>query len=164
MDSSALIHQRKVTARELTEVEATPSQPPGALAVVQSPIVAACEPPLPDCWLLGLDGVLSPPELVSWLALPGLVPPVEGVFEVEEPEAEFPGCWHCQDGSGAQDPSSCLRHCAYAARVISRSLREAGAARTPSIKKLNVLHLLSSLQIHSLPEAHGSGPLMPWLG
>ena len=24
--------------------------------------------------------------------------------------------------------------------------------------------LLSSLQIHSLPVAHGSGPFMPWLG
>ena len=76
-----------------TEVEATPSQPPDALTEVQSPIVAACEPVLPD--------VVSPaPDEV----------PVEDVDDFEPAVAVLSGCWHCHDGSGAQEPSTCSRH------------------------------------------------------
>lgn len=64
-------------------MEATPSQPPGALVEVQSPIVAACELPLLDDVSLLSDGAAALPELVS---------SVEGGLDVEEPVAESPGC------------------------------------------------------------------------
>ena len=167
------MHQRS-DWQALTEVEATPSQPPGGLAVVQSPIVGACEPPPPpDDWLLSPFEVVLPEfvvgEVLLWsvgtvpLPPPELVSPAGAVFVFEEPEGELPGCWHCQDGSGAQEPPSCCRHCAYAVAVVSiiSTLRIA----LPNMWHwMRPLHLLSSLQIHSLPSAHGRGPLMPWLG
>ena len=76
----------------LTEVDAMPSQPPGGPVEVQSPIVAACDVPLPD------DGSLL---------LPGLVSPVGGVVELVELVAPLPGCWHCHEGSGAQESPIC---------------------------------------------------------
>ncbi len=108
----------------LTEVEATPSQPPGALVEVQSPIVAACEP-LPS------DVASLLPELVFGdVEFPFVDAPfselascVEGVVEVEESVAVPPGCWHCQEASGAQEPSTCSRHWAYAIPIHEQSLR-----------------------------------------
>ena len=130
-----------------TDVEATPSQPPDTLTELQSPIVAACEP-------LGLGVVPPKPEPVSLVAIsakpepvlpvfsmvvspvPGLVlsvvvslgldgvPPVDDGDGLESPVAVSPGCWHCHDGSGAQKPSTCSRHWAYAAHAISIYLRE----------------------------------------
>ena len=68
------------------------------------------------------DSVSPVPEpVLSDVVLP--VPdgvPVEDVDGLEPPVAVLPGCWHCHDGSGAQEPSTCSRHCAYAAHAISR--------------------------------------------
>ena len=55
-------------------------------------------------------------------SVPDDVPLVGDGDGLKLPVAVSPGCWHCHDGSGAQDPSSCSRHCAYAAHTISRYL------------------------------------------
>ena len=103
----------------LTEVEATPSQPAGALVEVQSPTVAACEPlPSDDASLLPefeFDDAAFPfAEAPLAEPLAELASLVEGVVEVEESVAVPPGSWHCQEESGAQEPSTCSRHWAYA--------------------------------------------------
>ena len=107
----------------LTEVEATPSQPPGALVEVQSPIVAACEPlPSDDASLLP-EFVFGDGEFpFAEAPLAELALSVEGVVEVEESVAVPPGCWHCQEESGAQEPSTCSRHWAYAILIHQQSL------------------------------------------
>ena len=140
--ASAIV-PKGVVQQRLTDVEATPSKPPDALTELQSPIVAACEPPVlevvpprpepvssvaisakPEPVLADFSGVVSPvpgpvlPVVVS-LGL-DVVPLMEDVDGLESPVAVPPGCWHCHDGSGAQDPSTCSRHCAYAAHTISR--------------------------------------------
>ena len=110
MAISEIIHPNDDRLR-LTEVDATPSHPLGALVEVQSPRVAACELLLSDVVSLLAEFVSD----VSTAALPVLLSERvselgEGVV-VEEPVAVSPGCWHCQEESGAQAPPSCSRHC-----------------------------------------------------
>ena len=110
----------------VTEVEATPSQPPGALVEVQSPIVAACEPLVPEETSLLCEFVFGEASSCLTSTFPAPVTGgflfVEGVVELEDPVGESPGFWHCQDESAAHEPSTCSRHCAYAMLCISRIL------------------------------------------
>ncbi len=88
-------------------MEATPSKPLGALVVVQSPIVAAWEPPLPGDASLFPEPVLAEVSFAEPLLSVEGVLSVEEVSEVDDPVADCPGCWHCQEGSGAQESPIC---------------------------------------------------------
>ena len=83
-------------------------------------MVAACEGTLPDDESPLPDVVLLLPDPV----FPELVSSVEEAVETEDPEGLLPGDWHCHEGSGAHEPSSCCRHCAYAVPLISKVSHE----------------------------------------